>query len=93
MQENLKETNPQPIATNGSLNMTAVMEGLAQVQDGLRMMVISGAVMARPRSLCNGLCLILLSIPDHEITVMEGEKPGTSAFAVDGHPVMEGWTE
>lgn len=93
MQANSTAKNPPPTATNGSLNMTAVMEGLAQLQDGLRTMVLNGAKMTPPRSLSSGLCVILLEIPDHKITVMDGEKPGTITFAVDGRPVMEGWTE
>jgi len=89
----LTDLNPPPIATNGSQNMSAVMEGLAQVQDGLRKMVLNGATTPRPRSLSNGLCVILLEIPDHKIEVMEGEEPGTSAFFVDNQSVMEGWKE
>lgn len=93
MQENLTVKSPPPIVTSGSPNMNAVMEGLAQVQDGMRAMVLAGAIMPRPRSLSNGFCVILLAIPEHAITVMEGEKPGTVAFAVDGRPVVEGWVE
>lgn len=93
MQENLTVKNPPLTVTSGSLNMPAVMEGLAQVMDGLRKMTLNGAKMTPPRSLSNGLCLVLLSIPDHTIAVMEGEKPGTFAFSVDGRSVMEGWTE
>lgn len=95
MQEPLTPTaiNPQPIVSNGPPNMPAIMEGLAQVQDGLRTMVLNGAKMPMPRSLSNGLCVILLAIPEHVITVMEGDKPGSMTFAVDGRPVMEGWNE
>lgn len=96
MQEPLTQTvtNPQPTAPNGQLNMSAIMEGLAQVQDGLRTMVLNGANMPMPRSLSTtGLFLVLLEIPGHEITVMEGDKPGAMTFAVDGIPVMEGWPE
>lgn len=93
MQENLTVKNLPLTATNGSPNMPAVMEGLAQVQDGLRAMVLAGARMTPPRSLSNGLCVILLAIPEHAITVMDGEKPGTVGFAVDGRSVMDGWQE
>ena len=95
MQEPLVQTaiNPPPIANSGPRNMPAIMEGLAQVQDGLRTMILNGARMPMPRSLSNGLCVILLAIPDYAITVMEGDKPGSMTFAVDGRAVMEGWTE
>lgn len=93
MTDALKEKNPLLIVTSGSPNMPVVMEGLAQVQDGLRKMVLGGAKMTPPRSLSSGLCLVLLSIPEHVITVMDGEKAGTMCFAVDGHAVMEGWVE
>ena len=36
MQEDLTVKNPPLTVTSGSLNMPAVMEGLAQVMDGLR---------------------------------------------------------
>lgn len=88
------EVNPQPTAPNGNLNMPAIMEGLAQVQDGLRTMVMAGARMPMPRSLStSGLFVILLALPNHSVSVMEGDKPGTVLFAVDGRPVMEGWPE
>ena len=96
MQELLKETeaNLQPTAHSGQLNMSAIMEGLAQVQDGLRTMVLAGAKMPMPRSLSSsGLFVILLDLPSHSVSVMDGDKPGTVLFAVDGRPVMEGWPE
>lgn len=93
MQENLTVKDHPPTVTSGLPNMPAVMEGLAQVQDGLRAMVLAGARMTPPRSLSSGLCVILLAIPEHAITVMEGEKPGTVCFAVDGKSVMESWQE
>lgn len=94
MQENSTVTNPPLTATNGSPNMPAVMEGLAQVQDGLRQMVLNGAFMPQPRLLSNGLYLVLLlSVPDHALSVMEGEKEGTIAFTIDGRSVMDGWRE
>lgn len=87
-------TSHRSTADSGAPNMPALMEGLAQVQDGLRTMVKAGAVMPRPRSLPQaGLFLVLLQVPGHQISVMDGDKPGTLVFAVDDHPVMEGWPE
>ena len=93
MQANSTVKNPPPIVTSGSLNMPAVMEGLAQIQDGLRKMALNGARIPLPRSLSNGSCVILLTVPEHLVSVMEGEKGGSGVFCIDGHSVMEGWQE
>lgn len=87
MQVNSTAKNPPHTVTNGSQNMLAVMEGLAQVQDGLRKMSLNGAKIPLPRSLSNGSCVILLTIPEHLISVMD------NVFCVDGKSVMEGWKE
>ena len=46
MTDALKEKNHPPIVTSGSPNMPVVMEGLAQVQDGLRKMGGDAAALA-----------------------------------------------
>lgn len=93
MQANSIVKSPPPTATNGSLNMSAVMEGMAQLQDGLRKITLAGCLTPLPRSLSSGLCLLILSVPEHEITVMDGEEKNTFAFAIDGIPVRNGWPE
>ncbi|HPO87421.1 MAG TPA: hypothetical protein PLN86_16385 [Candidatus Hydrogenedentes bacterium] len=93
MQANLTDQNPPLTATNGQVNMSAVMEGMAQLQDGLRKITLAGCLTPAPRSLSNGLCLVVISVPDHNIVVMDGEEKNTFAFAIDGIPVRQGWPE
>lgn len=92
MTENLAEKNHPLTVTNGLVNMPAVMEGLAQMQDGMRKMVMAGAKM-QVRSLSSGYCLVIMSVHDHKMQVMDGEEEGTFALGVDGRLAREGWTE
>ena len=87
------EANHPPTAPSGQPNMPAIMEGLAQVQDGLRTMTMNGAILPMPRSLLTGYLVLLVAIPNHSISVMDGENSASMTFAVDGRPVMEGWPE
>lgn len=95
-QEHLKpkETNAQLTPPIGKIDTNAVMEGLAMVMDGLRVMERAGAKLSRTIILFDGKIMSLpaIEVAGHGLGIKVMDN-GEKVFTVDGISVMEGKSE